>query len=355
MSGGTSWFPFYVSDYLGDTRRLSTTEHGAYLLLMMEQWQHGDLPDDDHVLAKIAGMRIDHWKRISQRIRSYFGEGAEPGTLRQKRLHAEREKAVGLVAKRTKAANARWTKDATVQDVNNDTSDAAKPLKANVSGDAHADAKSPVCTSQPQPHQEKEGLRPSSPPPADGADLFGKAEGSKPPKPAGAAKPKPIGALRDEGVAKLAALTGRPEKKLFSVVQLWIRQAGGDLAAAEAVHGFISEASDRAMKPCSGWITDQVQRYAARDLAASEPLPEVIRGFRVADVVTHCGDLAHATLEGLWPEFPRIVAEALISGADPERDIYPVARKLAGRIGTVTSAGFFVKAFNPDAERRAAA
>ena len=48
----------WTDAYLADTRHLSTLEHGAYLLLMMEAWRrpHCDLPDDDRVLARLAGL-----------------------------------------------------------------------------------------------------------------------------------------------------------------------------------------------------------------------------------------------------------------------------------------------------------
>ena len=49
------YIPLFVADYLADTSHLSTLEHGAYLLLIMNYWQRGEsLPCGDMQLARIA-------------------------------------------------------------------------------------------------------------------------------------------------------------------------------------------------------------------------------------------------------------------------------------------------------------
>lgn len=53
----TPWMPFYPADYLADTRRLTTEQHGAYLLLLLDSWVSGALPDDDAVRRLRAVVR----------------------------------------------------------------------------------------------------------------------------------------------------------------------------------------------------------------------------------------------------------------------------------------------------------
>lgn len=63
----------YVADYLGDTRHLTTEQHGAYLLLLMTMWRSdGVLSDEPAKLARIAGLTVARWKKISDDIMAFF-------------------------------------------------------------------------------------------------------------------------------------------------------------------------------------------------------------------------------------------------------------------------------------------
>ncbi|CAN3992555.1 YdaU family protein [Methylocystis bryophila] len=95
--------PLYIADYRADTMRLSTLEHGVYLLLIMEYWDKGSLPDDDAQLAEIAGLSDKDWIRIRDRIRRFFHSG-----WKHKRIEAELAKAADLSSKRKASAEQRW-------------------------------------------------------------------------------------------------------------------------------------------------------------------------------------------------------------------------------------------------------
>lgn len=111
MSGSASaWFPFYVGDYLGDTQRLTTEQHGAYLLLMLDYWRAGPPPDDDEVLRQIAKQDAKVWKRTRSALARMFQ--VIDGEWHHKRIDAElkvaEENAERRSSKAKAAAEARW-------------------------------------------------------------------------------------------------------------------------------------------------------------------------------------------------------------------------------------------------------
>ena len=89
------WMPLYVGDYLGDTGHLTTTQHGAYLLLMMHYWRKGQLPDDDRQLSKIAKLPLKTWCEYRATLQDFFYDG-----WKHKRIDAELEKMMRVSAKR---------------------------------------------------------------------------------------------------------------------------------------------------------------------------------------------------------------------------------------------------------------
>ena len=97
MSTAPIWMPLYIGDYLRDTARLTTEQHGAYLLLIMDYWTNGPLPDDDAALAQVARMTRDDWDKTRPAISRLFQISL--GEWRHKRIDDELEKARQFFAK----------------------------------------------------------------------------------------------------------------------------------------------------------------------------------------------------------------------------------------------------------------
>lgn len=69
------WMPLYIGDYLADTGHLTTTQHGAYLLLLMHYWRKRALPDNDKQLAAIAKLPLRIWLDTRETIQAFFVDG----------------------------------------------------------------------------------------------------------------------------------------------------------------------------------------------------------------------------------------------------------------------------------------
>lgn len=104
--------PLFTDAYLADTRHLTTEEHGAYLLLMMEAWRRPDcnLPDDDMMLARLSGLSLDRWEEIKPVVMAFWKRDGRRKVWTQKRLLKER----GYVSEKSKSqrdkATKRWNK-----------------------------------------------------------------------------------------------------------------------------------------------------------------------------------------------------------------------------------------------------
>jgi uncharacterized protein YdaU (DUF1376 family) len=98
------WMPLYIADYLADTSHLGAYESGAYLHLIMHQWQCGTLPTDESALARIAKVHPPHWPRIRDRLAPFFGNPKPGGSWVQKRTALELTKAGEISSKRKGAA-----------------------------------------------------------------------------------------------------------------------------------------------------------------------------------------------------------------------------------------------------------
>jgi uncharacterized protein YdaU (DUF1376 family) len=106
-----AWMPLWIGAYLADTMRLTTAQHGAYLLLLMAYWrERAPLPDDDDELRSIARADKAEWKKLRPALERYFT--VADGVWHHKRVAHElasaeaRQKAAA--AKAAKASQARW-------------------------------------------------------------------------------------------------------------------------------------------------------------------------------------------------------------------------------------------------------
>jgi uncharacterized protein YdaU (DUF1376 family) len=110
VSKTDAWMPFYVGDYLSATGRLTTEQHGAYLLILLDYWKNGPPPNDDAVLAALARMSLAAWRKAKPALIGFFD--IREGLLIQKRVEKERDRTAEITEERSKAgkigAAKRW-------------------------------------------------------------------------------------------------------------------------------------------------------------------------------------------------------------------------------------------------------
>lgn len=136
----TPFMPLWVADFLGDTLDLDATEVGAYLLLLMAQWQRGgaSLPDDEKKLQRVARCGRN-WAKVWGAIERYFDRD-EDGVF-SKRLRFE---AQNVAAKRD------------VNSQNGARGGAAKALKSKNAAVANATNSPQRNAGIPEPEPERE-------------------------------------------------------------------------------------------------------------------------------------------------------------------------------------------------------
>ena len=118
--------PLYIGDYLADTARLTTEQHGAYLLLLMDYWRSGRLPDNDQVLAQISKLSPDAWGNAKAMLKQFFSisDGYWIHARVEKELNLAMQNKAKMHDRALKGAQARWDKQE-----NDATSNAQAMLK----------------------------------------------------------------------------------------------------------------------------------------------------------------------------------------------------------------------------------
>jgi uncharacterized protein YdaU (DUF1376 family) len=115
-------------------------EHGAYLLLIMDYWRNGGLPDNDEILARIAGLTVKEWGRARASIAPLFHDG-----WKHKRIDRELAEAASRSDSARKSAEERWKNHR-----NANASAAAERSDVRT----HSDGNTEPMLSQPQSQEE---------------------------------------------------------------------------------------------------------------------------------------------------------------------------------------------------------
>lgn len=107
---GPAYMPLFIADYLADTQHLSVAEHGAYMLLIMNYWRLGSLPNDEKKLARIARCSDREWKSVSGTIRDLFNDDWTHNRI-EKELKKAREKSEARSEAGTRGGKAKALKN----------------------------------------------------------------------------------------------------------------------------------------------------------------------------------------------------------------------------------------------------
>lgn len=170
----TPFMPLWVSDFLGDTLGLDAQEVGAYLLLIMAQWQAGGEsldPDKAQRMARCGRA----WPRVWGNISHYFSEDD-----------------AGIYSKKCRELRANVALKQTTNSRNGALGGKSKSLKAKKAGKANATKTLKRNPDIPYPEPEREG----------GSEI----DKSIPPPPSAAAV-----SVSDGFIAKLAETVGYDE------------------------------------------------------------------------------------------------------------------------------------------------
>ena len=106
MANNYPYFPFYVSDFDGDTRHMSVESIGIYIRLLIYQWINGKIPGSEPMMIRIAGCSHDQfmesWENEVGQCFEKFDDGPVT-SYRNKRLQIERSKVLAATEQRRNA------------------------------------------------------------------------------------------------------------------------------------------------------------------------------------------------------------------------------------------------------------
>jgi uncharacterized protein YdaU (DUF1376 family) len=100
------YFPFYVSDFDGDTRHMSVESIGIYIRLLIYQWTNGRIPCSEPMMIRIAGCSHDQFMECWENEVGQCFEKFDDGLVisyRNNRLQIERDKVLASTEQRRQA------------------------------------------------------------------------------------------------------------------------------------------------------------------------------------------------------------------------------------------------------------
>jgi uncharacterized protein YdaU (DUF1376 family) len=105
--------PLWTDAYLGDTTHFTTTEHGAYMLLLMAMWRSGEarLPADEMLLRRITKTTAVQWRRMKPTLFAPKFLEQRDGYVTQGRLTDECNAVRTASQKQSDRSRARWLKN----------------------------------------------------------------------------------------------------------------------------------------------------------------------------------------------------------------------------------------------------
>ncbi len=123
-----AYFPLYTSDYLRDTRHLSTKAHGAYLLLLLHLWDcDGEMKESAKVIQRVTGLTEGEFRTVWHKdLKPFFI--LENGMIRHKRVTHELKVRAETLQKRRKSGAKGGKKTQEKQRAPKAIAQAAKPI-----------------------------------------------------------------------------------------------------------------------------------------------------------------------------------------------------------------------------------
>jgi uncharacterized protein YdaU (DUF1376 family) len=111
-SSGKLYMPLWTDAFLADIQDLSTLEVGAYWLILLTMWRKGgSLENNEKKIRRIARLQGSKaWPEVRDTIMPLL-RVADDGTLTQKRLKTELERAHENSAKNSHASKVRWERE----------------------------------------------------------------------------------------------------------------------------------------------------------------------------------------------------------------------------------------------------